>query len=393
MKKYDNQERRFQLLQEVMSPLMDRDMMSSSLSERQEKNDVNYSNGRYLDAWARIFDIQDPCSAVTEIEGILYISFNQVEKRANESALKIIQVAFVMDVQAALCTVLLFNKAFVEAMKTTGLVNSTFKPIIGQLIQASKKSDIAIKETIENTTPNILKIQKEILNGKNTDQIKVLLRITQDVYKVYSKYNISEKVTLLMNPDHLHAELIIAEKLKDYIISNPDSGLNPYIGISKLSCHLCNEILNNLSIDHHGTHGTLYLNGFKLPKSLINEDYIEFIIKSVDKYRSDNWEQAGNCITENQRIATKKLSENAALSDDEDIEKEISIDDTTLWEFKETIKKKIILDNKDENNIDLKSLGNQSNTSMTVTVETDSVPENNITIMGDLLQEALQEVE
>lgn len=230
-------------------------------------------------------------------------------------------------------------------MPSSSLAN-ILKSLPARLIAEQKSNKIL---DFFNTTEYIFKeIQKQLYECEHQNLTKVLLRITQDVYKLHAiDYGGVKKITLLENPNKLHAELAVAEKLKD------TSTAVQYIGISKLCCYLCNEILeNNLKIDHRGTHGTLYLNGFKLPSSL-DKRYSEELIEKIDNYRKFHWKDANQRITDNRIIVeSNRVSEAPDLSDDEEIESQILINGTTLlvelksqFKLKEKLKdiKKVLL--------------------------------------------------
>lgn len=107
MKTPENVERRFEILQKVISPLMDESMMSSYISSRADHHITEpYKNGRYLDALARILNIQDPCSAVVQVGEMLYITFNHVEEKINKVALGIINSSIDINVEAVLIKIL-----------------------------------------------------------------------------------------------------------------------------------------------------------------------------------------------------------------------------------------------------------------------------------------------
>lgn len=90
-----------------------------------------------------------------------------------------------------------------------------------------------------------------------------------------------------------------------------------YIGISKLSCFLCDEILNYQNIDHRGTHGELYLNGFQIPEFL---DAIlgQLLLDKAKQHMQQNWEATGVRVFNNERISKSSRSQAADVSDDED---------------------------------------------------------------------------
>ena len=310
--------KRFEVLQRTMSPLMDEGMMTSSISEREDRSNTHYTDGRYLDAWARVLNIQAPCSAVVQVNQILYVSFNKVEKSANELALKNIEYGRIISPTVLLFVSFVFNRNVIDETKTQDSpYHKFFKQSLGKLLEAGKQATPleAIRHVAESNIQEFFGIQQDIFKGDNWKLISVVLRINQDVIKLSKfHYRNVEIIALLDNPEKVHGELVVATKLAL-------SGALPYIGISKLSCYLCHEALDYFHQEHRGTHGTLYLNGFNIP-SIFDEEFIASCIEKIQLHRMRHWEEANQRITDNKHIITQKSSEEADLSDDEDIDQE-----------------------------------------------------------------------
>lgn len=308
--------KRFEILQKAVSPLLDEEVIPSVLCERKE-NLLDYKSIRYLDAWARVLNIQDPCTAVTQINGTIYVSYNKVEKVANNNALNLIQCSL-SDKEAFLCAALLFNRPLINELShyNTGLAEQLSKKID----QVRGKS-LTKKSIIVEDINSIFNLQEQIFvnyDPKNKKLIEVLLGINQDVSKILHYKNINVNFQLVENSKGMHAELAVLTWIKESEYWDQWFSQLNYIGISKLSCYLCDEVLKELYIGHRGTFGKLYLNKWVFPdNSLYNESQKEKLINKIDKHRKKYWKDAGEHITNNTHIIDKLPPEEAELSDSE----------------------------------------------------------------------------
>jgi len=129
-----------------------------------------------------------------------------------------------------------------------------------------------IKNTKETPEQALLESQYELFSVlfNNKDKIKdigideelliFLIRPYQDfmkvktVFKQFKNDTIQIKLKFLPNPEGIHAELVIIN----------EKGLNGYIGVSKLSCPLCHNFLEQTKENHLGGHQK-YCSSYKVP--------------------------------------------------------------------------------------------------------------------------------
>lgn len=310
---------RFKAVEKVVSPIIDQDFISSiSIKSEKNPNNFSYKDGRYLDAWARLLDIQKPCSAVSSFRDKLYISFNTTEKIQHQK-IKIISFAIEdcitnKEPLSMLCAILLFNvKSSHNNKDYQALIGKAFKiPNIKEWNDFYKTNGMIIVELVQKNS-------KEIYED-----------IKRDVDNLYKNDLLSCQVKIINNKEKLHAEIAVATYLKSEILEKKEdvdlSYKSPiYIGISKLSCYICDKILHSWKVDHRGTHGKLYMNNYVFPKESSNE-FIQNIIDEINKYLRLNWEDVGNRVFNYDRIYYEnRESENATCSEDECWQEEPSL--------------------------------------------------------------------
>lgn len=282
----------------------------------EDNKEVPYNEGRYLDAWARVLDIQAPSSAVKQVEETLYISFNKVEKDANNAVLNIIDYALNGNVNTLLFVALAFNKTVIA--KSTKPFKTFFSTSAGMLLEASKDKEVSPGVKIKEVVKKQLDVLIDLLEGYPINEdpsfFSAMARINQDIVKLQNhNYGAVTKVVLLNNPEKLHAELVIAEIFKQN---------TSYIGNSKLCCYLCDEILKDYGFAHRGTHGTLYLNGFNMPKSL-EENTLNRLLQNIKDYFYPQMSMVLDNVYKNTLVDEIKGAQDAELSESESEEKEI----------------------------------------------------------------------
>lgn len=87
-----------------------------------------------------------------------------------------------------------------------------------------------------------------------------------DVVKViafYTKKGIFPEISIFDNKYNVHAENFLAAKFEEYynnkkLTPEERNTFNKYIGISKLACHDCDDLLTKGGFEHRGKHGVLY---------------------------------------------------------------------------------------------------------------------------------------
>ena len=321
MKNIEKLNAKFIDLQQIVSPLLDKKKIPSLVGKYNEKLE-DYESLRYLDAWARVLNIKTPCSAVAQIDETIYLSFNKVEQGTNQNTLNIIKKHLDNDNRDFLFPTLLCNTALAEqTLYSTPLAKKmklNLETVRGKLFAGAKKNISGQNIITEQDKTTLLKLQEELFasyNSKDQKLIKVLLRINQDVSKIiFYKKNTNIDFQLIDNPKELHAELAVLSWIKEHKL-----GKLHYIGISKLSCYLCTETLDELDISYRGSHGKLYLNKWVFPDKLFSkkdaDEKFQTLITKIDAHRTKHWQEADTLITINKKLSEKLPSEEAELSD------------------------------------------------------------------------------
>ena len=308
--------------------------ISTNLIINASKYLLSYKDKRYLDAWARILHIQGQCSAIFQDNEILYITFSPAVAKSSEEVYDIIQCGIDVNIEAVLLTVLSFNRDIIHTLnRSTSSLANILETMPAKLVAAKKKNKL-LNFFQDNAITISIEIKNTLKEMKDEKFTKGLKRLIQDIFKLnLIGYGGVKKIIYVENDEKLHAELALAEKLKT------NKNAIQYIGVSKLCCYICDEILTNKwQIDHRGTHGTLYLNGFTLPPSL-DIKYAEELLEKIDNHRKSGWLEADDRITNNEIIIYQhRHTEEPDLSDDEELERKIKInDDTSLWDFKNQV--------------------------------------------------------
>ena len=349
----------FSILAKIISPIIETQMINPILNERRDNSKTAYDKGRHLDAWARILNIYPPCNAVYSENNNLYISFNEDNKFICDT-LRIIEATLEMkNTKFLLLIACTFNKKLFDAIKTDDQTNF-FREVKGKIVCSQKEPSKSEKEKLteihagnlenflttrkkeklteilEQNIEKFLIMQREIFEENNEDLINIFVRMNQDISKLNKlNYNDIKKIILLENPNKLHSELVVS-------IEFPNA---EYIGIFKLSCYLCDQILNEIKIGHRGTHSVLYLNKFNISEKLVGEkiEFFDNLINKIKDYLKDHWVDIGERIQENRPDIDKdRKSEELEMSDDEEEDKNLSINEvkingescTTLYELK-----------------------------------------------------------
>jgi len=297
---------KFNILSKVMSALIETDILSPYISTRNEKNPIDfpYAEGRHLDAWARILNIQAPCSAVIQTVDTLYVSFNKVEKVQNERALEFFNYAISTNIpKYILCTALIFN--------ISSPSNFT-KKFRGMATYASKQNKIT--EFLQSNAD-------KIIDQAETDAVEMLHKLNRDIAKLFDNGHLNSNINIkiLDNEYGMHAELVVGQYLRNIFMDDQkeQAFTRNYIGISKLCCYICDQVLNYLAIDHRGTHGKLYLNKYCFPENL-DLQCITQIISNIEAYRTKQWLDANARIAEHNLLFYEdRLPEAVYASDDE----------------------------------------------------------------------------
>lgn len=291
----------FNELTQSIQPLLENYLLDNIIEKRIDQWQKYSYEFRYLDALARIFDIKpkNPCTSVVSLGGKkeeyqIAIAFNSDSNQQNTADLKKVAV--------------LLQQAIVDKGKVAGFMievlskSQCYMYCIGKIQEKLKLYDVEkidhpfIQETLTNITKFIMlvnskditaleryeialitlgKLLKEDFKDDNKSiqlvkeifdkkTVETLIRPYQDIQKIitFSQKIGKELITFetINNPEGAHAELAASSY---YFVKY--SKKSDYIGISKLSCFLCDQVLFQEGEGHRGTHGILYAKDYKLP--------------------------------------------------------------------------------------------------------------------------------
>lgn len=347
---------------------------------------------RYLDALARILLVnstKNVVSAICKHGNVFYLSYNRTLPESDIVILdNMIQCISNPNWQGLLILNFKNNELdFSKKVKAYITANESSIPeSIRDLVRAfvadlSKKENILLeyRNLIDDIISDINRSPEQIDKTlKLTSLASMLLRPYQDVYKISFIFNEKmergKNLILLDNKLELHAESNIQYQLKVFDI---------YIGISRLSCVDCDKGLWDGLLPHRGTHGIYFeqcsqglvkiLKANKMPINqkllttsvseihdiALNANLLEqFSIRKklfehkngilVEKKAIEKMPHVRNPLPDEQALESAKkdlekelserfsLSQQADLSDDEDIEKRtLELKDLRFKSFKQ----------------------------------------------------------
>jgi hypothetical protein len=307
--------KRFEAAQTVVQPLIDCRFLSPHGSSYIDNHlGRSYEQGRYLDAFARIFLFKPPCSAVCQALDTLFISLNGNDE-ANKKALLIME-SCLDDPQAMLCV---SASCYIPLHGADDWFGTSYKGFFekfrGRMAHALFEPATRQKVLNEGIFQS-KNLHSLILQNGSPHHRRALYRLHRDILKLSKRGYFGVKIFVLTeNIDQAHAELALVSKAKSSDVK--------YIGISKLCCYLCHRILNDWGVDHRGTHGILYLKGFNVPSFVADEEAKELLYGIHQHVKSDRV-AAGFRFEQNQLIY-KTESEGPVVSEDDGEDSESAI--------------------------------------------------------------------
>lgn len=292
----------FNALAQNLQPLLENYLLDTIVGKRTDKWKTFTYEFRYLDTLARIFDVKlkNPCTSVVPLKGkegqlSIGIAFNTKSTPQTVADIKrtagLLQAAindetkipsFMIEaISKSQCYIYCIGK-IQEKLKACEKIIITHPVIKGTLDEVGKlikivntKTENAVLKQYEIVLISLTELLKADFTGDETSiklkkdifdkkTLEMLVRPYQDIQKIVKFFNKigNNKIVyeIIDNPEGAHAELTASSY---YFAKN---GNNPeYVGISKLSCYLCDELLNVENQPHRGGHGILYLKDYKLP--------------------------------------------------------------------------------------------------------------------------------
>ncbi len=306
-----------------IQPLLENYLLDNVMKPRVDQWEKHaYIGFRYLDTLARIFDVKpkNPCTSVVPLKTStkaafkIAIAFNSDATQQNISDIKKIAgllqysiqnknylASFIAEVfSKSQCYIHCISKiqeklklheldninntlikgTYIEIEKLIRLINNKdSQSILGQYELTLTKLGLLLKEDF-NSDPESLKVTQDLFDKKT---IQMLLRPYQDIIKIINFSHEQGKqfieYELINNTNGAHAELAASS-----FYFHKYQTKSKYLGISKLSCYLCDLILSKEDQGHRGTHGILYVKDYKLPSQYEEPTVKEFLVSNLQSY-------------------------------------------------------------------------------------------------------------
>lgn len=245
---------------------------TSKLAYGIEDNWSNFTyEDRFWDALANFFNIQGPCTAVIEESKTIFISYNSDLSKQHIDIFKLLTTILTniingnkLEEQELVQDTLLIlylacNTDFRDFTKTYARTHKNIMQLESFIVLRDKTTTY-FKQHASNYDFNnfidVVNSYKEILNTlQDKEHFDKFVRPMQDSYKLFNFLHNNEskrdiKFELVDNKHNLHAEanLQLLFRFNDLLEQN-------YIGISKLSCGYCHNLLLKSDHKHRGTHG------------------------------------------------------------------------------------------------------------------------------------------
>lgn len=242
--------------------------------------ELEYIDARELDAVARCSAVQHPCAAVIKYaksgKTRFEVSFNHSPGEGEYVSLKAKEIDDYL--KTFLAYVNQDHKACLSHVLQYSLLPILRKPPpawkMKQDLGLSSFKDMLEQARQQNIDPNkvfdkyyaVLKYFSEKLQQNNVENARIraamqnnfedLLMVWQDIKKLSCVIPSNDlvEIEVLQNPHQLHCEVNIRERK----IALEKQGIKVvnYIGISKLSCYLCEVVVGDTP--HRGTHGQFF---------------------------------------------------------------------------------------------------------------------------------------
>lgn len=305
-----------------LQPLLENYLLDNIMKPRMDNWKSLPYELRYLDTLARVFDVKlkNPCTSVVLLRGekkqiSIGIAFNTPSNPQTLADIKkmaeLLQAAindesyvstFMMEalsksqcymhcigkIQERLKAyegVIIANPLIQETLDVAGtfvrFINTKVtKEVFKQYVVTLEKLSILLKANFTEDEVSAT-LRADIFDKKT---LEMLIRPYQDIQKIISFSNKMgiKLVTyeVVNNVEGAHAELAASSYYFDKCGESPR-----YVGISKLSCYLCDELLTIENQPHRGGHGILYLKDYKLPNKYDSSAPLkEFLSSKLQEY-------------------------------------------------------------------------------------------------------------
>ena len=309
----------FNELTQNIQPLLENYLLDNIIGSRIDQWKSTPYNFRYLDTLSRIFDVKpkNPCTSVVPLkdgkkeEYKIAIAFNSNSNQHNITDLKkvsgLLQQAienknniaeFMIEaLSKSQCYIYCMGKIQekLKLYETVEINNPLIQETLNEIKQlimcvnsktvnaVSKQYEIALTKldvllrTDFKSDNESTQLRKEIFDKKT---VEMLIRPYQDIQKIiiFSQQTGKQFITweVVDNPEGAHAELATSSF---YFIKH---GEKPdYVGVSKLSCYLCDQVLTLDNQVHRGTHSILYVKDYKLPSKYESSVVKEFLTSKL----------------------------------------------------------------------------------------------------------------